>query len=1101
MQRLIARLGSQTLQGLLGIALVALVAILFSVDLYQRYVAAIDQGKKSAQNFAEILSEHTALTFENVELMLRETVKIRKDSLEGDYASPEDVNASLRLLAKTSSAVVALGWTDAAGKLVAHSYDAAPPRTDVSQMTHFTVHRDNASEKLYVSSPFRSTTSNRWLTAASLRLSNDDGTFAGIVTAPLDQSYFARIYSSIHLGKEGSILLLHRNGLLLAREPMLESAMGISFASAPLLAQHLPRSDAGAYESLSAVDRVPRVAGYKAVRGLPLVVLVSYGRATVLQAWYRHLLIFGPFVGFGAAAILFGTFLIVRQTRDLALKSDALLKKSTELERINARFDMALSEMPNGLVMWDGEQKIVIANSRFREMYGLKAEQVAPGTTLRQVLEAHMANGERNELGIDEYVKIISAQTEQTHVLADGRTIAMRRQRMPDGGWIATHQDITEHKRAEILLRTTLDTMDQGLIAVDKDSMTTLMNARVLDLLGLPEEFAVRRLHKDEILEYQRNIGEFATDEAYTEVVRDIDERRHAIYERERPNGTVLEIRTVPTEDGGFVRTYSDVTARRAAEAALRLERDRAEAAARATSAFLANMSHELRTPLTAIIGVSDMLLSGAQSPHRQRHFMEMQRNAGKGLLGVISDILDFSKIEAGQLRIEKAPLSLKELTDGCLELIREQAQHKGVELTASISPNVDDSVLGDAVRLRQVLLNLLGNAVKFTSYGSVGLAVERGSAPDAIRFTITDTGIGISPRDLPGLFRRFVQADRSTTRRFSGSGLGLAISKELVTLMGGRIEVQSAPGRGSEFSFAVDLPAAAQAHPENDVSIPCSEISCRLLLAEDDALNRELIKAMLEQAGHEVVTVNDGAEAVRVTLRNRFDAVLMDVQMPEMDGYTAARSIRKGTKDRPGFPIIALTANALAGEPARCIEAGMNVHVPKPVDWPALLATIERLVLDERRGEIASPLTAMEPTATPDACPRARTFDDDVLALLRKRIGNENVVKLLRLFASDARERFQTSPDTEAGREAIRREAHTFGGSAGLLGFLELAEACRALNAAPSLRDAFERTLDQCRRERDAALDRSNELATDATLLEFLGCNRPGCAEPARQG
>ncbi len=1084
MQRLNARWRSQTLQGLLGVVLVTLIAILFSVDLYQRYIAAIDQGKKSAQNLAEVLSEHTALTFENVELMLREAAKIRKESLQGNYASPEDVNAALRLLAKTSSAVVAVGWTDAAGKLVAHSYDAAPPRTDVSQMAHFTVHRDNVSEKLYVSSPFRSATANRWLTAASLRLSNDDGTFAGIVTTPLDQSYFARIYSSIDLGKEGSILLLHRDGLLLAREPPLESAMGISFASAPLLAQHLPRSDAGAYESLSAVDGVPRVAGYKAVRGLPLVVLVSYGRAAVLQAWYRHLLIFGPVVGFGAAAILFGTFLIMRQTRNLALKSDALQNKSEELERINARFDMALSEMPNGLVMWDTEQRIVIANNRFREMYGLKAEQVAPGTTLRQVLEAHMANGERSELSIDEYIKIISAQAEQIHVLADGRTIAMRRHRMPDGGWIATHQDITEHKRAEILLRTTLDTMDQGLIAVDKDGMTTLMNARVLDLLGLPQEFAMRRPHKDEILEYQRNSGEFSSDEAYTEVVRDIDERRHAIYERERPNGTVLEVRTVPTEDGGFVRTYSDVTVRRAAEAALRLERDRAEAAARATAEFLANMSHELRTPLTAIIGVSDMLLGGAQSPERQRHFMEMQRTAGRGLLGVISDILDFSKIEAGQLRIEKAPLSLKELTDGCLELILEQAQHKSVELTTSIAGDVHDRVLGDAVRLRQVLLNLLGNAVKFTSYGSVRLAVERGFAPDSICFMVTDTGIGISPRDLPGLFRRFVQADRSTTRRFGGSGLGLAISKELVTLMGGSIEVQSAPGRGSAFSFTVDLPPAVQAPRGEDVPIPTNEICCRLLVAEDNPLNRELIRAMLEQAGHKVVTVNDGAEAVRVAIRNSFDAVLMDVQMPDMDGYAAARAIRAATTERPRLPIIALTANALPGESGRCIEAGMNVHVPKPVDWPALLATIERLVVDERQGETALHWTAKGSAAELDTGARSAMFDETIVAHLRKTLGRANSDKLLRLFVADARERFQTEPDSPATYEVIRREAHTFGGSAGLLGFLELAEACRALEAAPAS-DAFDRALDRCRRERDATLRTLTELMPDETLTK----------------
>jgi PAS domain S-box-containing protein len=1077
MQRLKRRWQSQVFQqeAMLGIGLVALIVALFLVDLRQRYVAAIDQGKKSAQNFAEILSEHTALTFENVERMLREAAKIRKDSLEGDYASLEDVNAALRLLAKTSPAIVAVGWTDVAGKVVAHSYDGAPPRTDVSQMAHFAVHRDNAGDSIYVSSPFRSAASNKWLTAASLRLSNNDGTFAGIMTTPLDQSYFAKIYRSIDLGKEGSILLLHRDGLLLAREPALESAMGRSFASMPLLAQHLPKSDKGSFESLSAVDGMPRVAGYKAVRGLPLVVLVSYGRGVVLQSWYRHLLILGPLVGFVAAAILFGTFLIVRQTRNLAHKSE-------EIERTNTRFDRALSEMPNGLVMWSADQRIVIANSRFREMYGLKPEQVAPGTTLGQILEAHMANGERTELSIDEYVKIVSAQAEQIHVLADGRTIAMRRQRMPDGGWIATHQDITEHKRAETLLRATLDNMDQGLIAVGRDGRITLMNARVLDLLDLPHEFATRRPHKSEVVEYQRSIGEFPSDEAYTEVVIDTKEPRHAISERKRPNGTVLEIRTVPTEEGGYVRTYSDVTARRTAEAALRQERDRAEAAARATAEFLANMSHELRTPLTAIIGVSDMLLSGTESPERQRNFMEMQRAAGKGLLGVISNVLDFSKIEAGQLSLEKAPLSLKDLTDGCIKLVLEQAQRKGVELTSSIAQDVHDRVLGDDVRLRQVLLNLVGNAVKFTPSGSVRLDVDSDPAKsDSIRFAVSDTGIGISPRDMPALFQRFVQADRSTTRRYTGSGLGLAISRELVALMGGTIEVQSELGRGSVFSFTIKMSSAGQGRSEDTAPNPNIGISCRVLLAEDNSLNRELIKAMLQQAGHEVVTVNDGAEAVRVAIRNSFDAVLMDVQMPEMDGYAAAQAIRAATAERPRLPIIALTANALPGESNRCLEAGMNVHVPKPVDWPMLLAIIERLVVSERQGETALPWTAKGSAGELDTGARSAIFDETVVAHLRKTIGEENSAKLLRLFLADARERFQTEPDAPAAREVIRREAHTVGGSAGLLGFLELAEACRALEAAPA-NDAFDRALDRCRRERDAALRTLIELMPDET-------------------
>jgi hypothetical protein len=329
---------SAVLQTVVGIAIAASIIVLFSMDLRFRYQSAVRQGEKTALEFAEVLSEHTALTFDSVERTLREAEKIRKDSLEGDYATPEDVNAALRLLMKTSPVVVAVGWTDASGELVAHSYDHVPPRTNVSGMPHFDVQRDSAGNGLYITPPFRSAVCGKWFTAASLRLSNPDGTFAGILTAPIDPSYFIKIYRSIDFGDNGPILLLHRGGLLLAREPILESALGKSFAAAPLLSEHLPRAERGSYETISAVDGIPRFAGYKAVRGLPLVVLVSFARSDVLAQWYRHIMIFGPLVAFFVAAILIGMLLIVRQTRIVGEKSRILAQKSRELEQTNRRF-------------------------------------------------------------------------------------------------------------------------------------------------------------------------------------------------------------------------------------------------------------------------------------------------------------------------------------------------------------------------------------------------------------------------------------------------------------------------------------------------------------------------------------------------------------------------------------------------------------------------------------------------------------------------------------------------------------------------------------------------------------------------------------------
>ncbi|MGQ0683337.1 ATP-binding protein [Bradyrhizobium sp.] len=932
-------------QAMTGALLAGSILFLFLFDLRLRYDATIEQGKRSAENFAEVLSEHTALTFENVERTLREVAKIRSDALHAHYVTADESNAALRLLMNTSPIVVAVGWTDAAGNLIAHSYDRPAPRTNVSGMDHFKVQRDRTEDRLYVSPPFLSAANGKWLTAASLRLSDADGSFAGIVTAPLDQSYFAKLYRSIDLGTEGSILLMHTGGLVLAREPFVEDVVGRSFAHAPLLTQYLPKSDSGAYETISVLDGRPRIAGYKAVRGLPLVMLVTYARADLLRPWYNHITLFGPVVAIVFAAMLIGTFLLVQQTRRLA-------RNSRELERTNTRFDIALSHMPHGLIVWDADERIVIANSRFHQMYGLAPEQVKPGTSLRQLLDSQAANGQNLGPNGDGFISRIVSEAMQTHVLADGRTVAMRRRPTPEGGWIAAHEDISEQMRIE---------------------------------------------------------GE------------------------------------------------------------LREAKDRAEAAARATADFLSNMTHELRTPLTAIIGVSDMLLSGEQSRDRQRQYLQMQRSAGQGLLGIVNDILDFSKIEAGQFTLSPGPLSLSRLTQECLAMFWCQALRKGVDVTSHIASDVPDWVWGDAVRLRQILVNLLGNAVKFTPSGSVRLTVDLvpGSI-GALRFAVTDTGIGIAPRDLPSLFERFVQAENTATRRVGGSGLGLAISRQLVNLMGGKIDVASAPGRGSEFSFVVELALCEAASPETSRASLASGTSYRLLLAEDYEPNCDLIKAMLEQAGHEVVTANNGAEAVRMAVRSSFDAILLDVQMPQMDGYAAARTIRTAIGGRPRLPIIALTANALPGESERCLEAGMDVHVPKPVNWPDLFETIDRLVREERRAE-TGPSGGADPLAEPDASSPSPAFDEATLAQLRKSIGHANAGRLLHLFSVEARVRFLTPPETAEDRDAICREAHTLGGAAGMLGFQQLSDACRNLEGARP--DLFDACLGRCREARDAAL------------------------------
>ena len=494
-------------------------------------------------------------------------------------------------------------------------------------------------------------------------------------------------------------------------------------------------------------------------------------------------------------------------------------------------------------------------------------------------------------------------------------------------------------------------------------------------------------------------------------------------------------------------------------------------------------MSHELRTPLTAIIGVSDMLLSEPPSPDKQRHFMEMQRSAGQGLLGIINNILDFSKIEAGQLSIETAPLSLRDIARNCVDLVYDQAQRKGLTISVAMAEDIHDWVLGDAARLRQILLNLVANGVKFTPSGSVTLAIDCVAVPpDTVRFAVTDTGIGIKSENLASLFQRFSQADSSTTRRFGGTGLGLAISMRLAGLMGSDIKVESEPGHGSTFSLMVKLPKCSAIDPATKQPPLLSQRSYRLLLAEDNSLNRQIIRAMLEQAGHEVVTAHDGAEAVRLAVRNAFDAILMDVQMPEMDGYAAARAIRQATHETLTVPIIALTANALSGETERCLAAGMSVHIPKPVSWPTLFAAIDRLVLQSRQ-DASMDLNLAAGLAGGKLAPSS--FDAACFAELRSSIGDQNTMRLLKLFIQEARGRFPSQPDSLQSRKTISEAAHAFAGSAGMLGFGELAEACTALQLTEPDHSQFEQRLDHCRRARDAALRMISELIVND---EFVG-------------
>ena len=641
-------------------------------------------------------------------------------------------------------------------------------------------------------------------------------------------------------------------------------------------------------------------------------------------------------------------------------------------------FDIAFSTAPIGMALFNTDGEYVRVNAALCHLLG-RTEAELLGRR-----DQEFTHPDDRQSDVDAAWRILRGeistwQCEKRFLRPDGAVVwaianltFLRDEAGNPISWVGQFQDISERKRDEkalqetlSLLAATLDATADGVLVVDPGGRITSFNHRFAEMWRLPEAVLDGR---NDAAALACVLAQFSDPDAFLAKLEELYHRPEAESHDvlHFADGRVFERTSRPQRVGGEVVgrvwSFNDVTDRTRLEADVATALAQAQEASRLKSVFLATMSHEIRTPMNGVLGLAEVLLD-SDLDATQRFQLLALRESGQALMALINDILDFSKIEAGKLRLEEIEFDLTRTLRSVAGTVSSVAHDKGLVLRVNLGAGVPASVTGDSLRLRQVLLNLASNAVKFTDAGTVTVSVHT-LGDDRLRFSVTDTGIGIDPSVRHILLDPFSQADSSTTRRFGGTGLGLAICAQLVELMGGTLDFDSRLGEGSTFWFEVPLPAAEPSEvtwavaeepsapvtsapvtsaPVTSAPVAAAVPGGRVLLADDAHINRLVGVALLERLGYTVDVVANGAEAVDAVRHTHYDAVLMDCLMPVMDGYEATGRIRR-LEDAAGHtPIIALTASAMLGDRERCLAAGMDDYVSKPLDPAALAGVLAR--------------------------------------------------------------------------------------------------------------------------------------------------------------
>jgi signal transduction histidine kinase/BarA-like signal transduction histidine kinase len=672
---------------------------------------------------------------------------------------------------------------------------------------------------------------------------------------------------------------------------------------------------------------------------------------------------------------------------------EAAREAETEATRVRQQLMDAVEALEDGFLLFDAEDRLILANQRYKELYPRTAPAVVPGASFEHILRQAVESGEIiDPRGRDPETWVQDAlarrdrpQAKVIETFHDGTKIQIRDTKTREGGRVGLRVDVTElfaardraenadaeTTRAKMQLVNAIEALDDGFVMYDAEDRLVLANHRYRELYALSAPAMIEGARFEDILRYGLARGQYADgigrEEAWLR-------ERLAAHKTQSPvqqtlaDGRVLQIVERQTDDGGRVGLRVDITG-------LIHARDAAETANRSKSEFLANMSHEIRTPLNGVLGMAD-ILAETRLDDDQRTMLTTMRDSGWSLLSLLNDILDLARVESGKLTLERKPFEVADLITRLAALHGPNARAKGVAFETRGAEAGGCHRLGDETRTMQVLHNLIGNAVKFTSHGAVALEMHA-EDPDEVRFVVSDTGVGMSPEQLDRMFHAFEQAEAGTARRFGGRGLGMTIVRKVIDLMQGDIRIDSALGAGTRVEVRIPLPLVAAparaasaplAEPDAAPGPPASLRGCRVLVADDNATNRKILSVMLGKLELEVDYAENGMEACALWRTQRFDLMLLDISMPVMDGLEALRTIKAEAErtGRPVPPAVAATANVMQEQIAQYRRAGFAATLAKPLQRRDLEDLLRHHLLGAATGDGAAQAPFDAPSDAP---------------------------------------------------------------------------------------------------------------------------------------